>query len=69
MLKPNFDQAEFLKDYWQQKPILIKNFFSNFEDYTNPEELLEIACINARLSARLIPGHQGEYDTLMSRRA
>ena len=47
MLKPNFDQAEFLKDYWQQKPILIKNFFSNFEDYTNPEELLEIACINA----------------------
>lgn len=47
MLKPNFDQAEFLKDYWQRKPILIKNFFSNFEDYTNPEELLEIACINA----------------------
>ena len=47
MLKPNFDKAEFLKDYWQQKPILIKNFFNNFEDYTNPEELLEIACINA----------------------
>ena len=47
MLKPNFDKAKFLKDYWQKKPILIKNFFSNFEDYTNPEELLEIACIDA----------------------
>ncbi|MEC7685508.1 MAG: cupin domain-containing protein, partial [Pseudomonadota bacterium] len=46
MLKPNVDKAEFLKDYWQKKPILIKNFFSNFENYTNPEELLEIACID-----------------------
>ena len=47
MLKPNVDQAEFLKNYWQKKPIFIKKFFSNFEDYTNPEELLEISCSNA----------------------
>ena len=29
MLKPNVDKAEFLKDYWQKKPILIKKFFNN----------------------------------------
>ena len=47
MLKPNFDKVEFLKDYWQKKPILLKNFFNDFDHYTNPEELLEIACIDS----------------------
>ena len=47
MLKPNFDKIEFLEDYWQKKPIFIKNFFKNFDNYTNPEQLLEIACIDA----------------------
>lgn len=39
----NFDPAEFLSQYWQKKPILIKNAFPQFEDIISADELAGLA--------------------------
>jgi len=42
----------FLRDYWQKKPLLIKNAISHFIDPLSPEELAGLACepdINSRI--------------------
>lgn len=42
----------FLRGYWQQQPLLIKNAFPNFIDPITPEELAGLACeegVDARL--------------------
>lgn len=38
-----FDQQEFLRDYWQKKPIIIKGAFANFQDPIEAEELAGLA--------------------------
>ncbi|MGC9456063.1 MAG: cupin domain-containing protein [Halothiobacillaceae bacterium] len=43
---------EFLRDYWQKRPLLIRNAIPGFESPISPEELAGLACeeeINARL--------------------
>lgn len=36
--------AEFLAEYWQKKPLLIKNAISDFQGLLSPEELAGLAC-------------------------
>ncbi len=36
--------SQFLAEYWQKKPLLIKNAIQNFEGLLNPEELAGLAC-------------------------
>jgi 50S ribosomal protein L16 3-hydroxylase len=36
--------AEFLRDYWQKKPLLIRQAFANFQAPLEPEDLAGIAC-------------------------
>lgn len=45
-------QSEFLQQYWQKKPLLIKQGFKNFSDPISPEELAGLAveeCIESRI--------------------
>ena len=48
-----FDPAEFLRDYWQQKPLLIKGFFDEFEDPIDGAELAGLA-MEEGVESRLI---------------
>src|SRR5690554_5621422 len=46
------DPAEFLRDYWQRKPLLIRGAFPDFESPLEPDELAGLACeegVEARL--------------------
>lgn len=38
-----FDAVDFLRDYWQQQPIVIRNAFLGFEDPISPDELAGLA--------------------------
>ena len=62
MLTPNFDKTEFLKSYWQQKPILIRGFFSKLVGFISPDRLLEIAC-SAAAESRIVITHPKESGT------
>ncbi|MBA2780126.1 cupin domain-containing protein [Billgrantia kenyensis] len=44
--------TEFLRDYWQRKPLLIRGAFADFESPLDPDELAGLACeegVEARL--------------------
>lgn len=43
----------FLRDYWQKKPLLIRQAFPDFQAFISPEELAGLACEN-EFSSRLI---------------
>ncbi len=45
--------AAFLRDYWQKKPLLIRNAFPNFTSPISPDELAGLSCEETALS-RLI---------------
>lgn len=45
--------AQFLRDYWQKRPLLIRNAFPDFQPPIAPEDLAGLACEEAALS-RLI---------------
>ncbi|VXB61449.1 Transcriptional regulator [Luteimonas sp. 9C] len=45
--------ARFLRDYWQKRPLLIRNAFPDFETPLQPEDLAGLACEEVALS-RLI---------------
>jgi 50S ribosomal protein L16 3-hydroxylase len=40
----NFDTELFLAEYWQKKPLLIRNAFPGFKTVLSPEELAGLAC-------------------------
>ncbi|KAF1710554.1 transcriptional regulator [Pseudoxanthomonas kalamensis DSM 18571] len=42
--------ADFLRDYWQKKPLLIRNAFPGFVTPLQPEDLAGLACEEAALS-------------------
>jgi 50S ribosomal protein L16 3-hydroxylase len=42
--------AEFLRDYWQKRPLLIRNAFPEFVSPLQPEDLAGLACEEAALS-------------------
>ena len=39
-----FDPAQFLREYWQQKPLLIRDFVTDFADPIGADELAGLAC-------------------------
>ena len=50
--------TDFLRDYWQKRPLLIRNAFANFVSPIEPEDLAGLACEEAALS-RLIAHDRG----------
>ncbi len=52
--------ARFLRDYWQQRPLLIRGAFPGFESPLQPEDLAGLACEELALS-RLIE-HDRSHD-------
>jgi 50S ribosomal protein L16 3-hydroxylase len=50
---------DFLRDYWQKRPLLIRNAFPGFVSPIAPEDLAGLACEDAALS-RLIAHDRGE---------
>jgi 50S ribosomal protein L16 3-hydroxylase len=52
--------ARFLRDYWQQRPLLIRNAFADFASPLAPEDLAGLACEDFALS-RII-AHEPERD-------
>ena len=53
-----FDPEAFLQDYWQRKPLLIRNAWDSWHDPITPEELAGLACEEA-IESRLIVGRKG----------
>ncbi|MBT2185857.1 cupin domain-containing protein [Sphingobium nicotianae] len=49
----DFDSARFLRDYWQKKPLLIRNPWAEWRNPLEPDELAGLAC-EADVEARLI---------------
>jgi 50S ribosomal protein L16 3-hydroxylase len=58
MILDGFDHAVFLRDYWQQKPLLIRHRGSPFEDPLEADELAGLACEEA-VESRLVTGNAG----------
>lgn len=54
--------AEFLKEYWQKKPLLIKGGFADFEDPIEPEELAGLA-MEDDIESRLITNHDDKWES------
>ncbi|TLX46456.1 50S ribosomal protein L16 arginine hydroxylase [Pseudoalteromonas phenolica] len=54
--------AEFLKEYWQKKPLLIKGGFADFEDPIEPEELAGLA-MEEDIESRLITNHDDKWES------
>jgi 50S ribosomal protein L16 3-hydroxylase len=52
--------ADFLRDYWQKKPLLVRNAFPGFVSPISPEDLAGLACEEAALSR--IVAHQPDGD-------
>ena len=53
-LNPNvFSQEDFLRDYWQKKPVVIKQGFIDFKDPISAEEIAGLAC-EETVQSRLI---------------
>lgn len=50
------DAEIFVRDYWQQKPLFIKNALAGFKDPLSPEELAGLACEEG-IASRLIQEH------------
>jgi len=40
----NFDITDFLQNYWQKKPLLIRSAFPNYQTPISPDELAGLAC-------------------------
>lgn len=53
MYSLNLDTNAFLTDYWQKKPLLIRNAFPNFEEIISPDELAGLAC-EEEVSSRVV---------------
>jgi 50S ribosomal protein L16 3-hydroxylase len=56
----NFDVENFLKEYWQQKPLLIRNAFAEWTNPLEPDELAGLAC-EPEVESRLVVGAQGSW--------
>lgn len=53
--------AQFLRDYWQQKPLLVRGSVSDFANPIEPDDLAGLAC-DPEASARLISGDTEHTD-------
>jgi len=55
-----FSQEEFLRDYWQKKPLVIKQGFIDFQDPINADELAGLA-LEEQVQSRLIHKKDGSW--------
>jgi len=53
MFELNLDISDFLENYWQKKPLVIKNGFSHFEDPIMPDEIAGLA-MEEEVESRLV---------------
>ncbi len=51
---------EFLRDYWQKKPLLIRQAFPSFDGLLDPKQLVELACTED-VQARLVTQQRGQF--------
>lgn len=56
---------DFLRDYWQKKPLLIRNAFPDFVSPISPEDLAGLACEDGVL-ARIV-AHERDHDRWLLR--
>ena len=56
---------EFLRDYWQKKPLLIRGAMPDFSGLLSPKELIALAC-GEDVQARIVTRRQGKYELLHS---
>jgi 50S ribosomal protein L16 3-hydroxylase len=52
---------EFLRDYWQKKPLLIRQAFPAFSGLLDPQQLIELACAED-VQARLVTQQRGKFE-------
>ncbi|MDD3885043.1 MAG: cupin domain-containing protein [Gallionella sp.] len=52
--------AEFLRDYWQKKPLLIRQAFPDFRGLLDPTELVHLACAED-VQARIVTQSRGKF--------
>ena len=55
----HFDVAAFLRDTWQQKPLLIRNPWTAWSNPLEPDELAGLACESGVESRLVLAGDQG----------
>ena len=51
---------EFLRDYWQKKPLLIRQAIPGFKGLLNPQQLIELSCLEDA-QARLVKQVRGNW--------
>lgn len=52
---------EFLRDYWQKKPLLIRQAFPQFNGWLDPQQLIALACTED-IQARLVTQRRGKFE-------
>ncbi|MEH6662172.1 MAG: cupin domain-containing protein, partial [Parasphingorhabdus sp.] len=57
----NFDTAAFLRDYWQKRPLLIRNPWQSWHNPLSPDELGGLACED-HVESRLITQSSGDWN-------
>lgn len=55
-----FSLEDFLANYWQQKPVLIRQGFPGWQDLISPDELAGLAC-EPQIESRLICQKAGQW--------
>jgi 50S ribosomal protein L16 3-hydroxylase len=53
--------TDFLRDYWQKKPLLIRAAFPRFSGLLEPRQLLDLAC-EEDVQARLVTQQRGKFE-------
>lgn len=49
----NFDVEHFMRNYWQQKPVVLRGGFPHFQDLISPDDLAGLAC-EEEVESRLV---------------
>ena len=63
MFKSTFDNKFFLKNIWQKKPQIFRNFFTDFVDPISPEELAGLA-IEEEVSSRIVITNDNDWEII-----
>ncbi len=51
---------QFLRDYWQKKPLLIRQAVPGFKGLLNPQQLIDLAC-DENVQARIVTQQRGKF--------
>lgn len=60
-LNPEFEADEFIRNYWQKKPVLLSNLIPGFSDSISAEELAGLACEELVESRLVTEFDKGNY--------